>query len=186
MTGSDKDQIRAVKFSTPVYSGCEHSRVSLSADGCNRAVSCVQTVTRPLAFVVPLFIQSCFILCETQSSQLPGESTGERKEPEPGCSLPQESPGRQRLPCNFLINHKMSLWPPGSSGLRGRISSAAPRPGEWIAAGQRMTKRPHTVPFPAGPNPRPGPDLSDSHWLTSGCLGPRGPEKPPGKDRWKE
>ena len=103
-----------------------------------------------------------------------------------GAVFPRKALEGSVFPAIFILTVKMSLWSPGSSGLRGRISSAAPRPGEWIAAGQRMTKPPRTVPFPAGPNPRPGPDLSDSHCLTSGCLGPRGLEKPPGKDRWKE
>lgn len=54
----------------------------------------------------------------------------------------------------FPSNSKMSRRPPGSSDPRGRISSAAPRPGEWIASGWRVTKRLHAVPFPAGPTPQ--------------------------------
>lgn len=37
-----------------------------------------------------------------------------------------------------------------------------------------MTKAPHAVLLPAGPTPRPGPDLSDSHCLSSGCPEPQG------------
>jgi len=49
-----------------------------------------------------------------------------------------------------------------------------------------MTKPPHVVHFPAGPTPQAWARPNDSHGLTLGCRGPKGPEKPPGKEGLKE
>ena len=49
-----------------------------------------------------------------------------------------------------------------------------------------MTKPPHVVPFPAGPTPQAWARPHDSHRLTLGCQGPKGPEKPLGKEGLKE
>ena len=49
-----------------------------------------------------------------------------------------------------------------------------------------MTKPPHVVRFPAGPTPQAWARPNDSQGLTLGCRGPKGPEKPPGKEGLKE
>lgn len=101
---------------------------------------------RPFSFFEGLSHQSILV-------QVPG--TGESLSP--SAVFAQERPRRRHLPCNFHIHRKVSLLssaphphPPAPLIWEAGFH----QPGDRVASGRRMTKRPHAVLLPAGHSPQ--------------------------------